>query len=88
MAVLSCHKEGSAARGILAFVPFLLLWLSLLLSAPLATALRYGLSLLLAIPFYVCLLILPENRTGQMAAAMQGSAMSPRMAEIREEWPF
>lgn len=84
LAVLACHKESSVARGLLPYLPLILLWLSLMLSVPLSTALRYGLSLLLGIPILVCLLILPENRTGQSAAVLA----SDQAESMREEWPF
>ena len=84
LAVLACHKEGSAARGILPYLPLILLWLSLMLAVPLSQALRYGLGLYLAIPILVALLVLPENRTGESAAVLA----SDQAERMREEWPF
>ncbi|MCH4180488.1 MAG: DUF6020 family protein [Atopobiaceae bacterium] len=82
LATLACNKEGTLSRGLLPYWPSILLWASLMVSSPFSFALRYGLSLLLAIPFLVCLIILPVNRTGEQGI-MSGAGMDASVARLR-----
>lgn len=61
---LLCCRRGSA-KYVLVFLPFILLWGTLLIATPLACAFRYAFPFAVVLPFVVAMLFVPEKRVAR-----------------------
>lgn len=61
---LLCCRRGSA-KYVLVFLPFILLWGTLLIATPLACAFRYAFPFAVVLPFVVAMLFIPEKRVAR-----------------------
>ena len=61
---LLCCRRGSA-KYVLVFLPFILLWGTLLIATPLACAFRYAFPFAVVLPFVVAMLFISENRVAR-----------------------